>query len=710
MHARKEVRERVKKLRSAITKYRALQHEKDESLLTPDALDSLKIELARLEEKYPELVTPDSPTQIVAGKPLPELKKVRHAVAQWSFNDAFTQEEVRAFDERVRKLSGAAQAYDPTNGKGIATPPAMRRRRGRLQKIASPTPQDGYTALREDAFSFGGYDMELKIDGLKVVFTYQKGRLVLAATRGDGVTGEDVTHNVRTIREVPQTLARAVDIVAEGEVYLSRSGFKKLNTLRHAQGEAEFANPRNAAAGSIRQLDPAIAAARPLCAFIYDLARTSETPPETQSEELAYLAALGLPVNPEHRRAEALNDIFAYWEKWKGSARAKLDYQLDGVVLKVESRAVQEMLGYTGKAPRFAIAYKFPPEQVETVVEDIALQVGRTGVLTPVAHLRAVAVAGSTVSRATLHNEDFIKEKDIRVGDTVILQKAGDVIPEIVQVVLEMRPKGAKPWKFPTRSALCGGNGAVERVEGVAAHRCAIAGSFEQQSRKLTHFASKHVLDIDGLGKETVRTLMAHELVGEFDDFFDLTKDELLALEGFEEKKAENLLAALRAAKKVPLDRLLAGLSIAHVGEEVSYLLATHFKTLAALAAASVEKLSAVEGIGPVIGTAVAGWFADSNNRALLARLAEHLNVQKVAAPEQGPLFGQTIVVTGTLPTLSREAAHALIRANGGIVSSAVSKKTSFVLAGENPGLKLEKAKELGVHLLDEAMFRRKLK
>jgi len=663
MKATKAVQERATHLREAITKYRALQHEEDVSPLSPEALDSLKYELSLLEGKYPELVTPTSPTQVVAGAPLPFLKKVRHQVAQWSFNDAFTEEDIRAFDERVRKVSGSAQTYD----------------------------------------------VELKIDGLKIVLTYEKGVLTTATTRGDGVIGEDVTHNIRTIRSVPEHLSRPIDLIAEGEVYLSRSGFAKLNALREKQGEPLFANPRNAAAGSIRQLDPAIAAARPLGVFMYDVAATSEAFPATQSDELAYLALLGLPVNPEHRHADTLEDIFTYWKKWRGSARDKVDYQIDGIVLKVESKSAQELLGYTGKAPRFGIAYKFPPEQVQTVLEDIVLQVGRTGKLTPVAHLRPVAVAGSVVARATLHNEDFIHEKDIRIGDTVILQKAGDVIPEIVSVITELRPKGAKPWQFPTHSALCGGNGGIERVPGEAAHRCVVSGSFEQQSRKLAHFAGKSALDIAGMGKETVRLLMEQNLVADFDDFFELTKDELLTLEGFEETKARKLVRAATDATNVPLDRLLIGLGIPHVGEENAYLLATHFGTLAKLQSASEDTLSHIEGIGPIIGKSVANWFADSDNRALLVRLAKLLKIRKVIAPAKGPLTGQTVVVTGTLPTLSREEAEARVRNAGGKVSGSVSTNTSFVLAGENSGSKFDKAKQLGISVSTEAEFLKKL-
>ncbi len=650
------------KLRELLAHHAHLYYTLDTPEIADSAYDSLARELKALEAEYPELASSDSVTQRVVGEVMPFLKKVRHEVLQWSFNDAFTEEEIRAFDTRVRKLTGR-----------------------------TPT-----------------YDLELKIDGLKIVFTYKKGELVTAATRGDGVVGEDVTHNVRTIKGVPQRLARPIDLIAEGEVYLTRSGFARLNSEREKKGEPLFANPRNAAAGSIRQLDPAIAAARPLGAFLYDVASSSEEVPDTQTGELAYLHELGLPVNPEHKHALKLEEVFTYYKKWQ-THRERVDYQLDGVVIKVEERREQEMLGYTGKAPRFAIAYKFPAEQVQTVIEDITLQVGRTGKLTPVAHMRPVLVAGSTVARATLHNEDFITTKDIRIGDTVILQKAGDVIPEVVQVVKELRPKGAKVWKFPTHSDLCGGEGAIERVPGEAAHRCKVAGSFEQQSRKLIHFAGKHALDINGMGRETVKALMQAELVANFDDIFELTKDELLELEGFEALKADNLLHGIEAARTVPLDRLLIGLGIPHVGDETAFLLATRFGTPKAIAKATEAALSAIEGVGPIIGRAVAEWFADKDNQALLARLVPHLKIEKVEAPAAGPLTGQTVVVTGTLPTLSREEAEALVRKAGGKAASSVSKNTSFVLAGEAAGSKLDKAKKLGVRVIDEAEFLSKL-
>lgn len=667
MPASRDERERAAKLRDAIARYRSLEHDKDALPISAEALDSLKHELAELEAKHPELVTTDSPTQKVAGSVMPELKKVRHAVQQWSLDDIFTEAELQAFDERIRRSLEKA---------GMQGAPS--------------------------------YDMELKIDGLHIVLTYEKGKLVTAATRGDGVVGEDVTHNVRTIRSVPETLVRPIDLVVEGEVYMTRSGLAKLNKEREKAGQPLFANPRNAAAGSLRQLDPAIAAARPLGVYLYDVDASSEALPSTQTGELEYLKELGLPVNPHHAHAHTLPEIVRYWEAWQGGKREKEDYLLDGVVLKVEERSQQEALGYKGKGPRFSVAFKFPAEQVTTIVEDIALQIGRTGVLTPVAHLAPVQVAGTTVSRATLHNEDFILEKDIRIGDTVILQKAGDIIPEVVQVLTEFRTGKEKKWKFPKRSPLCGGDGAIERVPGVAAYRCIVGGSFEERRRKLAHFAGKSALDIDGLGHKTVQLLMEHELVSDYDDFFDLTHDELLALPGFKETSARNLIAAIESKRSVPLDRLLVGLSILHVGEETAALLAEEFGTLGKLERASEEELAAVKGIGEVVATSVRAWFAEPENASMLARLLAHLSIETVAKRAGGPFDGLSIVITGTLPALSREEAEAMVRKGGGSPTGSVSKKTAFVVAGENPGGKLAKAEELGVPVLTEAEFVRR--
>ena len=663
-----DIRERVQKLREAISQYRTEYHLHDTSRISPEALDSLKHELAELEATYPELVTTASPTQKVAGGVLPGLSKVKHVVPQWSLDDAFSEEEVFEFEGRVMRVLEKA---------GVTTNPT-------------------FTA-------------ELKIDGLHIILTYEKGELVRAATRGDGVVGEDVTHSVRTIKSIPHTLRKPVDIIVEGEIYMTRSGFEKLNKERANNGEALFANPRNAAAGSIRQLDVSITAKRPLAAFIYDIDAYEGNLPESQEAELDLLKTLGFPVNTNRTGDGSMKKVIAFWKKWQGPARDKLDYLIDGVVIKVNDREQQEILGYTGKGPRFAIAFKFPAEQVTTVVEDIALQIGRTGVVTPVAHLRPVSVAGSTVARATLHNEDFIIQKDIRIGDTVILQKAGDIIPEIVQVLTEFRTGKEKKWRFPTHSPMCGGDGLIERVPGVAAHRCAVRGSFAEQSRKLAHFTGKSALDIDGLGKQTVTLLMEHELVSEFDDFFDLTKDELLALPGFKEKSADNLIQAIETKKSVPLNRLLVGLSILHVGEETALLLAETFGTLDALQSASEAELAYVSGIGEVVARSVVEWFGDEQNTAMLERLTKHLRIEVVEAVSGGPLQGQTVVVTGTLEGFSREEAEDAVRKAGGSVSGSVSRKTSFVLAGESAGSKLSKAQELGVEVIDEAEFRRRL-
>ncbi len=668
MKAPKDMVLRAQKLREAITAYRTLQHDRDESAISPEALDSLKYELAKLEEAYPSLITADSPTQVVAGTVLPELTKVPHQVSQWSLTDAFSKEDLQAFDDKVcRALQKAGRAERPT------------------------------------------YSAELKIDGLHIVLTYTKGELVTAATRGDGKEGEDVTHNVRTIAGLPHTLREPIDVIVEGEVYMTRSGLLTLNAEQIKEGKQPFANPRNAAAGSLRQLDSGIAAKRPLGIFLYDIDAASEPLPDSQSQELARLSSLGFPVN-DHRIGNAsLEEVLAFWEKWHGDVRDTEDYLIDGVVVKVDSRELQEILGYTGKGPRFATALKFPAEQVTTVVQDITLQVGRTGVLTPVAHLVPVRVAGTTVARATLHNEDFIQEKDIRIGDTVILQKAGDIIPEIVQVLTEFRIGSETVWGFPTHSHLCGGDGRIERVEGTAAYRCVSADSFEQQGRKLAHFAGKSALDIDGCGKKTVALLMKHELVSEYDDLFELTYDELLLVPGFKDVSARNLIDAINERRSISLPRFLIGLSILHVGEETAHLLAGSFGTLEALRGASRAELVAINGIGEVVADALVEYFGSSENRDLLARLLKHLTIVPYERVGDGALQGLSVVVTGTLPTLSREEAEGLVRREGGVPASSVSKNTAFVVAGESAGSKLTKARELGVPVLTEEEFRTRL-
>ena len=660
-----DVRARYEKLKELINHHRVQYHVYDREEISQAALDSLKHELSQIEAAHPSLITPDSPSQRVAGAPLPQFKKVPHKVPQWSFHDAFTSDDMREFDARVQRfLDGEV-----------------------------PT-----------------YLCELKIDGLKVVLEYEKGILKTAATRGDGTVGEDVTHNIRTIESVPLSLMRPVDIIVEGEVWMSERGLEKLNEMRAREGQPLFANPRNAAAGSIRQLDPRIAAARELDVFIYDVARTSDEFPPTQADELTYLKQLGFKVNAHSRVAASIDEVIGFWEEWKKKGR-KQAYWIDGVVVKVNERRYEEQLGYTGKAPRFAIAFKFPAEQVTTVVEDIVLQVGRTGVITPVAHLSPVAVAGTVVSRATLHNEDEIRRLDVRIGDTVILQKAGDVIPDIVQVMKELRTGKEKSYVWPSHVPECGGDGRIERVPGAAAWRCVNKDSFAIIRRRFYNFVGKGALNIDGLGKKTIDLLLEKGLVQHYDELFTLTEGDLLPLPGFAEVSAQKTIAAIKkGAKDVPLSRFIVGLSIPHVGEETAIILAQEYKTIDALMAAQADELRLVSGIGEIVAEAIVEWFALKRHQALVMRLKQ---VITLTTERHGrttrKLSGKTFVLTGTLATMTRDEAKERIRSQGGDVSSSVSKKTSYVVAGESAGSKLDDAQELGVQVLSEDEFVRML-
>lgn len=658
----KEVVERLAKLKDAIEKYRYEYHVLDKSSISEEALDSLKHELVEIETTYPELITPDSPSQRVAGKPLPEFKKVRHEVPQWSFNDAFSPEEMHEFDARVKRFMVQ---------EGIANP--------------KPT-----------------YTCEHKIDGLKIVLTYEKGALKQAATRGDGTVGEDVTLNVKTIESVPLVLKKPIDIIVEGEVWMAKSTLEKLNEKQRKLGKEPFANPRNLAAGSIRQLDPKMTAERHLDSFIYDVARYSDIPP-TQKEELEFLHSLGFKVNTNYKHCKNMDEVVKYWKEWQ-EKMSKEDYWADGVVVKTDEREYQELLGYTGKAPRWGIAFKFPAEQVTTVLEEITFQVGRTGVVTPVANLRPVSIGGSTVSRATLHNEDEIKRLDVRVGDTVILQKAGDVIPDIVSVVQELRPKNSKPFKWPTHVAACGGDGMIERVPGEAAWRCVSRDSFDQVSRRFHYFASKHCFDIDGMGPKVLDALLEAGLISTFADIFKLKKGDFLSLERFGEKSADNLIDALEKARHVTLSRFLASLSIPQVGEETAYDVAKHFGSVEKIMDASKQDFESIYGVGEVVAQSMADWFKDKENRKLVKDLLKRVDIVK----DQGvskKLEGMSFVFTGTLPTLEREAAQKMVRDNGGDISSSVSKKTTYVVTGDAAGSKLDKARELGVKVIGEEEF-----
>jgi DNA ligase (NAD+) len=656
--------ERADNLRRTIEHHRHLYHTFDKPEISDAAYDALVRELEELESKYPELVTKNSPTQRVGGAPLKKFEKIRHEVPQWSFDDAFSEDDIRRFDARVKK--GLSSIFD---------------------REIDPT-----------------YEVELKIDGLKVVLTYENGELKTAATRGNGTMGENVTQNVSTIRSIPLKLKEPVSIIVEGEIWMAKSVLEKINKERENQGEEPFANPRNVAAGSIRQLDPNITASRELDSFVYDIARTDKDMPATQSEELDELDSLGFQVNPHRLVTKSIEDVIAHWKKWQTKA-PKEDYLIDGLVIKVNEREYQEALGYTARGPRFGIAFKFPAEQVTTVVEDITLQIGRTGVLTPVAHLRPVLVAGSTVSRATLHNEDEIKRLDVRIGDTVVLQKAGDVIPDIVSVIMELRTGKEKPFKFPTHFPLCGGDGRIERIPGQAAYRCVEKGSYEIQKRKLYHFVSKHCFDIERMGPKVVDALLEAGIIANFDDIFTIEKGDLEVLPRFGEKSVNNLLESIEKARDVSFARFIASLSIPQVGEETARDFAAHFGTPKHFRDATYTELEEIDGIGPVVAQAIVDWFEDSENMKMYERLLNHVRVEKEAVSTSGTLKGKIFVLTGTLPTLSRDEAGEMIRKAGGKVSSSVSKNTDYVLAGENAGEKLEKAESLGVKVISEEDF-----
>ncbi|MEX1087033.1 MAG: NAD-dependent DNA ligase LigA, partial [Candidatus Paceibacterota bacterium] len=525
-----------------------------------------------------------------------------------------------------------------------------------------------------------------------------------AATRGSGKVGEDVTQNVRTIESIPLKLQRDVDIIVEGEVWMGKSSLERLNTTRVKHDLEPFANPRNAAAGSIRQLNPQIAAERDLDCFVYDVAWADANIPDTQYEELEFLRDLGFKVNTHFTLCRSIDEVIEYWEKWK-DANGKMDYLIDGVVVKVNEKEYQDALGHTGKAPRFAIAFKFPAEQVTTVVEDVKFQVGRTGRITPVAVLRPVSVAGTTVSRATLHNEDEIDRLDVRIGDTVVIQKAGDIIPQIVQVLPEMRNGKEQVIQFPKKIEACGTDGSIERIPGEAAYRCKDKKSGVLQERKLEHFVSRAAFNIDGLGPNIIKALMEANLVSEADDLFTLEKGDLLELEGFKEKSAENLLKAVSAAKTISLDRFLIALSIPHVGGETAYDVAQHFGSLNSVRNASKEELDRVDGIGQVVAESLSSWFADPSDQALVDRLLEHVMIESVKQSDNTALAGKTFVLTGELESLTRGEAGQAIKDRGGKVASSVSKNTDYVVAGNEPGSKYAKALELGVATLDEKQF-----
>lgn len=660
-----DYRARAEKLRDLVRYHAHRYHTLDQPEISDEAYDALVRELALIEERHPELRL-NSPTQDVGSEVREEFIKVRHRVPQWSLDNVFLPEELEAWGERVRKLA----------------------RQAGIEEIT--------------------YVAEHKIDGLKIIVEYQKGKLVRAATRGDGEVGEDVTHNVRTIQDVPHTLSEECDCIAVGEAWLPKSELKRINEERAHNDEPLFANPRNAAAGTLRQLDARITARRGLRTYFYsiDLFEGREDV-FGQAEELEKLAALGFSTNPHWRACKELSDIKDFYEAWR-DRRHEEEYDMDGVVVMVNEARAKKALGYTAKAPRYGVAWKFPAEQVTTVVEDIVLQVGRTGVLTPVAHLKPVRVSGSVVSRATLHNEDEITRLDVRIGDTVVIQKAGDVIPDIVRTLSELRTGSEKVFRWPQKVAGCGGDGSIERVPGTSAWRCVVRESSELFKRQLRHFASRGALDIEGLGKETVALLVDEGLVSTFDDLFTLEEGDIRGLEGFAELSAKNLVESIRRAKSTTLSRLLFGISIDHVGEETARDLSHHFGTIAKLRKASIEELSSINGVGGVVANSVHAWFRAKEKSDMLDRLLTHVTVRKDETPGSTRFSGMTFVLTGAL-SMPRTEAEAKIRALGGSASGSVSQKTTYVVAGADAGSKLTKARKLGVPVLSEEEFARML-
>ncbi len=662
----KDVQQRISQLRKLIAYHRQKYHTEDAPEISDEAYDSLVRQLAELEGATEE--SADSEVNTV-GAPVQEaFAKVPHKVRQWSFNNVFSKEELDAWVDRLYRF---------------------------LDTTPEQTPMD--------------FVAEHKIDGLKIILTYQNGKLIQAATRGDGVTGEDVTHTVRTIADVPHTLRYAVDAICVGEVWLSQREFDRINAQRKKNKEELFANPRNAAAGTVRQLDPEVAARRKLSMFVYDIdlfdpKLSTLAVPGTQAEELRLLEHLGFVVNPHWKHCANTDEIYHYYRSWV-ARKDRLSYGVDGVVVKVNDVTLQKALGYTAKSPRFGVAFKFPAEQATTVVEDIQLQVGRTGVVTPVAHLTPVFIDGSTVSRATLHNEDEIRRLDVRVGDTVILEKAGDVIPKVVQVLPELRPKGSKPFRFPKKVEGCGGDGSIERIPGEAAYRCVARDSDYLHRQRLYHFVSKQAMNFDGVGPRIVDLLIDYGLVNSYEDFFTLKEGDLRDLPGFQQKAAENVISAIEAAREVPLHRLLVALSIDQVGEETARVLAEHFGSLEALQQASLEKLASVYGVGEVVAQALYAYLHDPLHSQTLKRLLTHIVIKNPAHVAKGVLQGKTVVFTGALPTLGRDEAKDLARRQGAKVSGSVSKKTDYVILGKDPGSKADKAKQLGIPTLDEAAF-----
>jgi DNA ligase (NAD+) len=660
----KSAERKIKELRDEIRRHEHLYYVLDAPALSDADFDSLMRELKRLEAAHPELVTPDSPTQRVGGKPREGFVKVEHSRPLLSLDNAFSEEELRNWDRRVRELAGS----------------------GTIE-----------------------YVCELKLDGMSLALTYQNGALARGVTRGDGSVGEDVTPNVRTMRSVPLSVTAAAlkkagvpaNFEARGEVLMPIKAFERMNEDREAQGQPRFANPRNAAAGTIRVLEPNIVAQRRLDFFAYFLLVNGKYFPEHHAEALKALHDIGFKVNSYHTLAQSVDEVLAFIARGE-QMREKLPYEIDGIVIKVNSRRMQERLGFTGKAPRWAIAYKYPARSAVTQVEGIHVQTGRTGKLTPVAELKPVSIGGTTVSRATLHNQDEIERLGVKIGDWVIVERGGDVIPKVVKVIEDQdHPRGHERFHMPERCPVC--NGHVVRVEGEADHRCVNVNCPAKLRESILHFAARSVMNIEGMGEVMVNQLADSGLVRDVADIYELTKEKLLKLERVGDRSAENLLAEIAQSRKLPLERVIYGLGIRFVGERTAEFLSEHFGSMDALMKASQDELQEVNEVGPRVAASVHEFFAEPRNRKLVERLGKYLTFKGKKRERGTALAGKTFVLTGALENHSRDAAKKLIEDAGGKVSGSVSKKTDYIVAGTDPGSKLDKARELGLKVIDEA-------
>jgi len=676
-----KLKTKLNRLRKQIDDLRYRYHVLNDPEVTDQMYEGLMDELRKLEEKNPGLITADSPTQRVAGVVAEKFKKIEHTVPQWSFNDAFNEEDLKNWESKIRRF---------------------------VEKELGKVPDDF------------DYVCELKIDGLHMVLTYEDGLLITAATRGDGKVGENVTQNIKTIHSVPLRLKESVNLVAEGEVWLGPKMLEKLNKEREKKGEALFANPRNAAAGTIRQLDSKIVAERKLSLTAYDI--SSGEIPETQEEELKNLAKLGFHTDDNWKVCKNVGEIMQFYNNLQ-KKKNSFKFWIDGVVIKVNQKKYQDALGFTGKAPRWAIALKFPAEQGKTKIKDIYVQVGRTGALTPVALMDPVKLAGTTVTHATLHNFDEIKRLDVRIGDTVIVEKAGDIIPKVLRVLDKMRDGSEKRVREPKKCPICGGE--VKRRENLDKKQSASVGLFcsnpkcyAQELKNIIHFVSKKAYNIDGMGKKIVEHLISEGLIKNVADIFTLTKGDLEPLERFAEKSAENLIESIKKAKQVTLPRFIFGLGIRHVGEETAIALAKEYSDsdgsasggggLNNIMKADLEDLQEVNDVGSRVAESIFEWFRDEENKALIEDLLSNgIKIQntKITKIQNTKFRDKVFVLTGGMEAMSRDEAKDKIRELGGDVSSSVSKKTDYLVAGDKAGSKLDKAKRLDVRILTEQEF-----